>query len=147
MALGLFCALPLERLKKFVALVLICIGFSMAEAAETAAINLKSFSNEADAVMSHMTLEEKIGQTVLLTGYGATTGPVREQTALEDYIRTGECGNVFNVLGVAQIRRLQKIAVKETRLKIPLLFGFDTIHGYRTIFPFLWVNRLLGIWN
>lgn len=135
MALGLFCALPLERLKKFVALVLICIGFSMAEAAETAAINLKSFSNEADAVMSHMTLEEKIGQTVLLTGYGATTGPVREQTALEDYIRTGECGNVFNVLGVAQIRRLQKIAVKETRLKIPLLFGFDTIHGYRTIFP------------
>lgn len=89
----------------------------------------------ATELLAQLTLEEKIGQTVLLTGYGATTGPVKEQSALEDYIRRGECGNVFNVLGVTQIRRLQKIAVAETRAKVPLLFGFDTIHGYRTIFP------------
>lgn len=86
-------------------------------------------------LLARMTVEEKIGQTVLLTGYGATTGPVKEQTALEEFIRTGECGNVFNVLGVAQIRRLQKISVEETRLHVPLLFGYDTIHGYKTIFP------------
>jgi beta-glucosidase len=100
-----------------------------------AGVAADSSSRRVDELLARMTIEEKIGQTVLLTGYGATTGPVPEQSALEDYIRKGECGNVFNVLGVAQIRRLQKIAVEETRLHIPLLFGFDTIHGYRTIFP------------
>ena len=89
----------------------------------------------ADDLLARMTTEEKIGQLVLLTGYGATTGPVQEQSALEDYIRKGECGNVFNVLGVTQIKRLQKLAVEETRLHLPLLFGYDTIHGYQTIFP------------
>jgi len=93
------------------------------------------FSDQADALLARMSVSEKIGQLVLLTGYGATTGPVQQQSALEDSIRQGDCGNVFNVLGVAQIHRLQKIAVAETRLKIPLMFGFDTIHGYRTIFP------------
>jgi beta-glucosidase len=95
----------------------------------------EDIAKRADELLAKMTLDEKIGQTVLLTGYGATTGPVKEQSALEDYIRSGECGNVFNVLGVEQIRRLQQIAVTETRLRIPLLFGFDTIHGYKTIFP------------
>lgn len=95
----------------------------------------EDIAKRADKLLAQMTLDEKIGQTVLLTGYGATTGPVKEQSALEDYIRSGECGNVFNVLGVEQIRRLQNIAVTETRLRIPLLFGFDTIHGYKTIFP------------
>ncbi len=88
-----------------------------------------------DGLLARMTLDEKIGQTVLLTGYGVTTGPVREQTALEDHVRRGECGSVFNVLSVAQVRRLQKMAVEETRLHVPLIFGFDTIHGYKTIFP------------
>ncbi|TAL00776.1 MAG: glycosyl hydrolase, partial [Verrucomicrobia bacterium] len=97
--------------------------------------NAPSAAGRAEALLARMTLDEKIGQTVLLTGYGATTGPAKDQTALEEYIRKGECGNVFNVLGVAQIRRLQKIAVEETRLHIPLLFGYDTIHGYKTIFP------------
>lgn len=110
-----------------------CGGFF--PGAATAANDEGDQQQRVEALLARMTLEEKIGQTVLLTGYGATTGPVREQNALEDYIRTGECGNVFNVLGVAQVRRLQQIAVTETRLKIPLLFGFDTIHGYRTIFP------------
>jgi len=94
-----------------------------------------SVSERTDELLARMSLEEKIGQTVLITGYGATTGPGQEQSALEDYIRKGECGNVFNVLGVSQIRRLQEIAVTETRLQIPLLFGYDTIHGYKTIFP------------
>jgi beta-glucosidase len=82
-----------------------------------------------------MTGEEKIGQLVLISGYGATTGPMKEQQKLEDYIRSGECGNVFNVLTVTQICRLQRMALEHTRMRIPLLFGYDVIHGYKTIFP------------
>ncbi len=89
----------------------------------------------ADELLARMTLDERIGQLVLLTGYGTTTGPVREQDDLETHIRNGDCGNVFNVLGVEQIKRLQRIAVENTRLHLPLLFGYDTIHGYKTIFP------------
>ncbi len=89
----------------------------------------------ADELLARMTPEEKIGQLVLLAGYGASTGPVQEQSALEAHIRSGACGNVFNVLGVTQIKRLQQIAVEETRPGVPLLFGYDTIHGYKTIFP------------
>jgi beta-glucosidase len=89
----------------------------------------------AEALLARMTLDERIGQLTLFTGYGATTGPIQQQQKLEDYVRTGQCGNVFNVLSVEQIRRLQKIAVEDTRLHIPLLFGYDVIHGYKTVFP------------
>ncbi|HWY30765.1 MAG TPA: glycoside hydrolase family 3 N-terminal domain-containing protein, partial [Candidatus Acidoferrum sp.] len=89
----------------------------------------------ADALLARMTTDEKISQLVLLTGYGAVTGPVQLQQSLEENIRKGECGNVFNVMSVAQVRKLQKIAVEDTRLHIPLLFGYDVIHGYKTIFP------------
>ena len=92
-------------------------------------------STRADALLARMTTEEKISQLVLFTGYGAVTGPVKEQQALEEHIRQGDCGNVFNVMSVAQVRKLQKIAVEESRLHIPLLFGYDVIHGYKTIFP------------
>src|SRR5438093_749430 len=92
-------------------------------------------SAKADALLARMTIEEKIGQLVLFTSYGSTTGPLKQRQALEERIRKGECGNVFNALGVAQIRKLQKIAVEETRLHVPLIFGYDVIHGYKTIFP------------
>lgn len=94
-----------------------------------------SASARAEALLAKMTVEEKIGQMVLLTAYGATTGPAAEQQLLEENIRRGYCGNVFNAIGVSQIRRLQKIATEETRLRVPLLFGYDVIHGYKTIFP------------
>lgn len=86
-------------------------------------------------LLQRMTREEKIGQLVLLTGYGRAPGPMREQAELERRLRAGECGNVFNVFGVPETRRLQEMAVKETRLGIPLLFAFDVVHGFRTIFP------------
>lgn len=92
-------------------------------------------ARRADALLARMTWEEKIGQLVLFTSYGATTGPLKERAALEDNIRKGNCGSVFNALTVAEIRKLQKIAVDETRLHIPLLFGYDVVHGYKTIFP------------
>jgi len=90
---------------------------------------------EAEALLERMTLEEKIGQLALFTSFGATTGPPQDQAALEENIRAGNCGSVLNALSVAQIRKLQKIAVEESRLRVPLLFGYDVVHGYKTIFP------------
>jgi beta-glucosidase len=92
-------------------------------------------AQRAEGLLRKMTLDEKIGQLVLLTGYGATTGPAQAQQALDENIRSGNCGSVLNVISVAQIQRLQKMAVEETRLRIPVLFGYDVIHGYQTIFP------------
>jgi beta-glucosidase len=101
----------------------------------TQAVDLETPGARADALLARMTVEEKISQLVLFTGYGAVTGPVQKQQTLEENIRKGECGSIFNVMSVAQVRKLQNIAVKETRLQIPLLFGYDVIHGYKTIFP------------
>ena len=81
-----------------------------------------------------MTLQEKIGQMVLYTSDWDVTGPTIRSSYLED-IRKGNCGNIFNAHTVAYVRKLQKAAVEESRLGIPLLFGYDVIHGYKTIFP------------
>ena len=85
-------------------------------------------------LLSKMTLEEKIGQMTLYTTDWGSTGPTIRPGYSED-IRKGRCGALFNAQTVAFTRELQRIAVEESRLKIPLLFGFDVIHGYKTIFP------------
>lgn len=87
-----------------------------------------------DSVLQLMTLEEKIGQMVLYTSDWDVTGPTLRENYLDD-IRKGHCGNIFNAHTVAYTRQLQKIAVEESRLGIPLLFGYDVIHGHKTIFP------------
>jgi beta-glucosidase len=85
-------------------------------------------------LLGKMTLEEKIGQLTLYTTDWESTGPTLRAGYSED-IRSGRCGALFNAHTVPFTRSLQKIAVEETRLKIPLLFGYDVVHGYRTIFP------------
>lgn len=90
---------------------------------------------KANELLGKMSLDEKIGQMTLFTTYADATGPTPQNGNLEDHIRKGTCGNVFNARSVAAIRRLQQMAVEETRLKIPLLFGYDVIHGHKTIFP------------
>jgi beta-glucosidase len=88
-----------------------------------------------DALMAKMTLEEKIGQLNLVTpGFGIPTGSV-VSTDVEKKIKDGNVGGLFGVIGVEKIRKAQEIAVKESRLKIPLIFGLDVIHGYKTVFP------------
>ncbi len=87
-----------------------------------------------EGLMEQMTLEEKIGQVSLFTTDWESTGPTIRDTYKKD-IASGQCGALFNAHTVPFTRELQKIAVEETRLKIPLLFGYDVIHGYRTIFP------------
>ena len=86
------------------------------------------------ALMKKMTLEEKIGQMNLPTVGFDVTGPLLSQ-GVEEKIKKGLVGGVFNTYTPNAVRKLQDIAVKETRLKIPLLFGYDVIHGHRTIFP------------
>jgi len=85
-------------------------------------------------LMSKMTVEEKIGQLNLLTGGETITG-AKGNTDLENKVKRGEVGGFFSVTGPAKIRKVQEIAVNGTRLKIPLIFGQDVIHGYKTGFP------------
>lgn len=88
-----------------------------------------------DNLMSKMTVEEKIGQLNLLTpGGGVATGAVVSND-VEKKIREGNVGGLFGVIGVDKIKVAQDFAVNNTRLKIPLIFGSDIIHGYKTIFP------------
>ncbi|HEY0058835.1 MAG TPA: beta-glucosidase BglX [Flavisolibacter sp.] len=87
------------------------------------------------SLMKRMTLEEKIGQLNLLTpGGGVATGAVVSQD-VEGKIKAGSVGGLFGVIGVDKIRQAQELAVNTSRLKIPLIFGSDIIHGYKTTFP------------
>lgn len=88
-----------------------------------------------DSLLAKMTLEEKIGQLTLWAAQGdIVTGPAKGRVKPEN-IRKGECGNVLNAREIPYMRMLQDIAVKESRLGIPLTFALDVVHGYRTIFP------------
>jgi beta-glucosidase len=87
-----------------------------------------------DSLMKQMTLEEKIGQMTLFTSDWDQTGPTMNKNYIAD-IKAGKVGAIFNAYTVKYIRQLQRVAVEETRLHIPLMFGYDVIHGHRTIFP------------
>lgn len=87
-----------------------------------------------DQLMIKMTIDEKIGQLNLPTGGEATTGSV-VSTDLEGKIKAGQVGGVFSLTTPDRVRKTQEIAVTQSRLKIPLIFGQDVIHGYKTLFP------------
>jgi beta-glucosidase len=88
-----------------------------------------------DGLLSKMTLDEKIGQLNLIAPGGEIPTGEAGSSNVDIKIKEGKVGALFAVTGVERIRRFQEMAVKESRLKIPLLFGLDIIHGYRTIFP------------
>ncbi|WP_207424905.1 beta-glucosidase BglX [Desertivirga brevis] len=85
-------------------------------------------------LMKKMTLDEKIGQLNLPSAGDITTGQA-SSAGIAQKIREGQVGGLFNIKSVEKIRDVQKIAVESSRLKIPLLFGMDVIHGYQTVFP------------
>ncbi|WP_418698215.1 beta-glucosidase BglX [Bacteroides sp.] len=87
-----------------------------------------------DALMRRMTVEEKIGQLNLPVTGDITTGQAKSSDIAAS-IRRGEVGGLFNLKGVDKIRDIQKLAIENSRLGIPLIFGMDVIHGYETIFP------------
>ena len=94
----------------------------------------KSIEQRVDSVLRLMTTEEKIGQMTQFTSDWDVTGPTMRAEYKSD-IRKGRVGSIFNAHTAKYNRELQRVAVEETRMKIPLLFGYDVIHGYKTIFP------------
>ena len=98
------------------------------------ALNSAAIEARVDKLLARMTLEEKIGQLVQYSA-GQPTGPGSGRTGDDDMIRKGQIGSLFNVTGAAKVNSLQKIAMEESRLHIPLIFGLDVIHGFRTTFP------------
>jgi len=93
-----------------------------------------AIESRVNALLAKMTLEEKIGQLVQYSA-GAATGPTSGRTDDKDMIRKGQVGSLFNVTSARATNELQHIAVDESRLHIPLIFGLDVIHGFRTTFP------------
>jgi beta-glucosidase len=94
----------------------------------------QTIEERIDLLLGQMTVDEKIGQMTLFTSDWDVTGPTLRATYKDD-IRSGKVGAIFNAHTASYTRDLQRIAIEETRLGIPLLFGYDVIHGYRTIFP------------
>src|SRR5262245_62125246 len=89
---------------------------------------------KVEALLAQMTLEEKVGQLNQYTSNFDVTGPAPTQEAQKqnyEQIRTGLVGSMLNVFGADATRAAQKLAVEGSRLKIPLIFGYDVIHGYR----------------
>ena len=97
----------------------------------TDAVKMKTF---IDALMKKMTLDEKLGQ-LNLPGSGDIVTGQAANSDLGKKIREGKVGGLFNIKSVAKIKAVQKVAVEESRLKIPMMFGMDVIHGYQTTFP------------
>jgi beta-glucosidase len=94
----------------------------------------KALNERVEDLLRKMSLNEKIGQLTQYTG-GTLTGPGTARTDYDDMIAEGQIGSLFNVVGAKLTNRLQHIAVEKTPHHIPLIFGFDVIHGERTIFP------------
>lgn len=92
-------------------------------------------TQRADSVLALMTLEEKIGQMAQLSGHFELTGILDTNVNLVNEVVKGRAGSMLNITGAKYTRDMQKFAVENSRLGIPLLFGYDVIHGYKTIFP------------
>ncbi|MDX9909137.1 MAG: beta-glucosidase BglX [Mariniphaga sp.] len=106
-------------------------GFYLRAQPQTQEVKMNRFISE---LMAKMTLEEKIGQLNLPVSGDITTGQA-SSTDIANQIRKGRVGGLFNIKTAQKIAEVQKIAVEESRLGIPLIFGMDVIHGYKTTFP------------
>lgn len=94
----------------------------------------KTIDQKVDSVLRLMTLEEKVGQLNQYSGDWISTGPITNDGEKQEQIRKGQLGSMLNIMGHKHTRQLQEMAM-QSRLKIPLLFGQDVIHGYKTTFP------------
>ena len=97
-----------------------------------------TINQKVDSLLGLMTLKEKIGQMNQYNGFWDVTGPspIQGDAAKKyEHLKAGLVGSMLNVRGVKEVMAVQKIAVEETRLGIPLIIGFDVIHGYKTISP------------
>ena len=124
--------IPINKIMRKLLLLLICVIL----------VSCQTSNSEIDVkvknLLSQMTLEEKIGQMNQYNGFYNATGPAPvegDQKEKYDNVKKGLVGSMLNVTGVDEVRAFQKLAVEESRLGIPIIFGFDVIHGYKTIFP------------
>jgi beta-glucosidase len=104
----------------------------------TFSIAQKTLDEKVSDLLSKMTLKEKIGQMNQYNGFWDITGPVPEggdSKIKYNHLSNGWVGSMLNVKGVKEVKEVQKIAVEKSRLGIPLIIGFDLIHGYKTVFP------------
>src|SRR5216110_47777 len=118
---------------------IVCVAGMMAstlhaQQTREAPLSSRRASQFADSILRLMTLAEKVGQLNQLPGMGTQTGP-RAPVGGEALVRSGGVGSFLGIFGADYTRELQRIATHESRLKIPLLFGLDVIHGFRTIYP------------
>ncbi|QIK53277.1 beta-glucosidase BglX [Dysgonomonas sp. HDW5B] len=119
-------------MKKLLTMLFCCAAISVgAQQSSTRDVKMDRF---IDDLMSKMTIEEKIGQLNLPSAGDITTGQAKNSD-IASKIKQGQVGGLFNIKGVEKIRDVQRVAVEESRLKIPLIFGMDVIHGYETVFP------------
>ena len=94
----------------------------------------KDYTHQVDSVLRLMTLEEKVGQMIQYSNNKLLTGPSLDSRNHTEEIKRGEVGSIFNILTVERARQYQDLAM-QSRLRIPLIFGLDVVHGMRTIFP------------
>jgi beta-glucosidase len=113
---------------------LIILIFAATQQAIAQATQDAQMNRFVTSLMAKMTLDEKIGQLNLPGAGDITTGQASSSNIAEK-IKQGQVGGLFNIKGVEKIRDVQKVAVENSRLKIPLIFGMDVIHGYQTVFP------------
>lgn len=126
-----------RQIKKYAFLLLIVFGNGYAQTKKHLDAN-KPIEDRISLLMKEMTLEEKVGQMNQYNGSWDFTGPKPESGSNEEKynnIKKGWVGSMLSVRGVKDVKAVQKIAVEETRLGIPLIFGFDVIHGYKTLSP------------
>ncbi|MXV53045.1 beta-glucosidase BglX [Pedobacter sp. HMF7647] len=120
-----------KKVLAIAAIILSHQGFTQTKNATSGTLKMNQF---VSTLLKKMTLDEKIGQLNLVTGGEATTGSV-VSTNVSGKIKNGQIGGIFSLTTPQRIRKAQEIAVNESRLKIPLIFGQDVIHGYKTTFP------------
>ncbi len=119
-------------MKQITIIILLMIGVQTLNAQSTKDEKMDTFISN---LLNQMTIQEKIGQLNLVTpGGGILTGSV-VSTGVGEKMKAGNVGGIFGIYGPSKVRRAQELAVKESRLGIPLLFGSDVIHGYKTTFP------------
>jgi beta-glucosidase len=118
--------------KTYFAILLVLTGTSCS--VQTAFSQERTIAQKADSVLKLMTLDEKIGQLNQYNDDWTATGPVTIDSTKASQIQNGKVGSLLNCMGTERIRKWQKIAM-QSRLKIPLIFGQDVIHGYKTTFP------------
>lgn len=124
-------------MKKIILSVLFLASISMSAQNSGIKSSVKNVEAKVDSVLNLMTLEEKVGQMIQYNGSWDLTGPASDtgNKQKEDRLKKGLVGSMLNVLSPEATEKAQRLNMENSRLKIPLMFGYDVIHGYKTIFP------------